>query len=325
MCTAICYQTKGFYFGRTLDYDCSYAEQVTVTPRRFPLQFRHTAPLARHYALIGMASVKGGYPLYYDAVNEKGLAVAGLNFTEYACYGKPQPGRVNVAQFELPLWLLAQCATVAQAKALMRQLNITDTPFSAGLPAAQLHWMLADRTEALVIESVSDGLRLHSNPVGVLTNNPPFEQQLMRLNDYMTLSPCEPKNTFAPALPLRPYSRGMGAMGLPGDFSSPSRFVRAAFAKQNSVSAAGETESVTQVFHILETVAQPNGCCRTENGALEKTIYTSCCSADKGIYYYTTYENRQITAVHLHREPLDSAALICYPLQHTQQIFAHSG
>jgi len=325
MCTAVTYKTKDFYFGRTLDYEFSYQEEVTVTPRNFPFAFRNGRVLRDHYALIGMAYVVDGYPLYYDAVNEKGLGMAGLNFVGNAVYGKEIPGKSNIAQFEFIPWILGRCANVKEAKDMLKNIQLTDTPFSDKLPVSSLHWMIADRDEAITVEAVAEGLRVYDNPVGVLTNNPPFDQQMLRLNDYMQLSPKEPQNRFSDALPLKAYSRGMGALGLPGDLSSQSRFVRAAFVKQNSVSGETEEESVSQFFHILESVAQQRGCCEVGDGKYEITIYTSCCNGDKGIYYYTTYENQQITAVDMHRENLDAATLVRYPLITKQQIFLQNG
>lgn len=320
MCTAATYQTKDFYFGRTLDLNVSYGEEVTVTPRNFPLHFRHMGVLEHHHAIIGMALVADGYPLYFDAVNEKGLAMAGLNFVGYAHYNRPMPGRNNIATFELIPWLLGQCATVAEAREALGQLNITADPFSADFQPSQLHWMLSDRREAVTVEAVREGLRVYDNPVGVLTNNPPFDRQMFRLNDYMGLSPREPENRFAPALDLKVYSHGMGAMGLPGDLSSPSRFVRAAFTRLNACSGSSEEESVSQFFHILGAVEHSRGCSLWEKDSWEITVYTCCCNADKGIYYYTTYENRQISAVHLHREDPEARELVRYPLITRQQI-----
>lgn len=320
MCTAITYQTKQLYFGRTLDYECSYGEQVTVTPRNYPFDFRHAGPVHTHYAMIGMAHVADGYPLYYDAVNEKGLCMAGLNFVGNAVYAQPKPDRTNIAQFEFIPWLLGRCASVAQVRTELSKLNLTGTPFSAALPAAQLHWLIADQKEAVTIESAADGLHVYENPVGVLTNNPPFEQQLFNLNNYMQLSPKQPENRFSESLPLHCYSRGMGALGLPGDLSSMSRFVRAAFTKLNAVSDGTEQGSVSQFFHILGAVEQQRGCCEVAEGQYERTIYTSCCNADMGVYYYSTYDNRCLTAVDLHREDLDGSTLATYPLVTEQQI-----
>ena len=321
MCTAITYRTVDFYFGRTLDHTCTYGESVTVTPRKYPLPFRHLPTLEEHYAIIGMAFVAENYPLYYDAVNEKGLAVAGLNFVGNTHYGDPREGAHNVAQFELIPGLLGRCASVEEVRQALEQLHLVSTPFRPEMPPSQLHWLIADRNAAITVEAMADGLHVYDNPVGVLTNNPPFEQQMFRLNDYRALSPVLPENRFAPGLELKAYSFGMGAMGLPGDLSSQSRFVRAAFTRLHSVSGESEEQSVSQFFHILGSVNQTRGCCDTGEGGLEFTQYTSCCNADKGIYYYTTYENRQISAVDLRREDLDGSALVQYPLVCGQQIF----
>lgn len=324
MCTALTYQTKDFYFGRTLDYEHPFSEQITVMPRHFPLPFRNWGTMDTHYAMIGMAYVAEGYPLYFDAVNEKGLAMAGLNFVGYADYKEDAPNKDNIASFEFIPWILSQCATIKEARALLETINITATPFSDLIPATQLHWILADCSEALTVEAVKEGIRVYPNPVGVLTNNPPFDEQLFQLNNFMHLSAKPPRNRFSDALKLQPYSRGMGALGLPGDFSSQSRFVRAAFVKFNSVSDPSEEESVNQFFHILETVSQPRGCCDLGDGQYETTIYTSCCNADKGIYYYTTYGNHQISAVDMHREDLDGTALAQYQPIAQEQLFWHS-
>lgn len=320
MCTAAVYKTKDFYFGRTLDNECSYGEEITVTPRNYVFRFTRMGSLQEHYALIGMAHVADQYPLYYDAVNEKGLGMAGLNFVGNACYHEEKPDKYNVSPFEFIPWILGQCATVKEAKKLLGNLNLVKIPFNSKLPLAQLHWIIADRDGTVCVESTEDGLHIYDNPVGILTNNPPFQEQMFHLNNYMHLSPKEPKNNFCSALPLYTYSRGMGAIGLPGDLSSQSRFVRASFVKMNSVSAETEEESVSQFFHILGSVEQPKGCSDLGGGKYEVTLYTSCCNADKGIYYYTTYENRQISAVNMHNENLICSSLIRYQPIRKEQI-----
>ncbi|MEE0096354.1 MAG: choloylglycine hydrolase [Oscillospiraceae bacterium] len=320
MCTAATYCTKDHYFGRTLDYEVSYGESVVITPRNFPFVFRHTAPMEHHYAIIGMATVAGDYPLYYEATNEKGLSMAGLNFPGNADYKPLAAGKENVATFELIPWLLGQCATVAEAKVHLAEINLANTPFSEMFPVSPLHWILADRNEAITIESVKSGLQIYENPVGILTNNPPFDYQMTNLSNYLHLSTEQPENHFAPELGLAPYSRGMGMLGMPGDLSSASRFVRAAFTKLHSISGDTESESISQFFHILGAVAQQRGCVHMGDGKYEITIYTSCCNTDRGIYYYTTYENSQITGVDMHRENLEGEKLIAYPLVTGQQI-----
>lgn len=320
MCTAATYKTADFYFGRTLDNDFSYGDEVTITPRKYPFHFREMEDISTHYAIVGMAYVTENYPLYYDAINEKGLAMAGLNFVGNAVYRDNVYDKDNIAQFELIPWILCQCATVKQTRILLEKINISNTKFAENLPTAQLHWIIADSKEAITVESVADGLKIYDNPVGVLTNNPPFDEQLFALNNYMHLSAKPPINTFAPGLALQLYSRGMGALGLPGDLSSQSRFVRAVFTKMNAVSGEGEQESVSQFFHILGAVDQQRGCCILDNGAYEVTLYTSCCNASRGIYYYTTYNNHQITAIDMHRENLDGTQLVRYPTVKEEQI-----
>jgi choloylglycine hydrolase len=318
MCTAATYKTKDFYFGRTLDYEFSYGDEVVVTPRNYPFNFRNGENIKNHCAITGMAYVTEDYPLYYDAFNEKGLAMAGLNFVGNAHYNKAVQGKDNVAVFEFIPWVLCKCTSVAEVKKLLENINLTDTPFNDNLPVSQLHWLIADKDEAITVECVSDGLKIYDNPVGVLTNNPPFDKQLFNLNNYRHLSAKTPENTFG-NLNLDAYSRGMGGIGLPGDLSSQSRFVRVAFTKMNSVSGESENESISQFFHILGSVDQQRGCCDV-NGKYEITIYTSCCNTAKGIYYYTTYENSQITAVDMHRENLDGKELKRYPTEKIQNI-----
>ena len=320
MCTALTYKTNDFYFGRTLDYEFTYGERITVTPRNFSLTFRNIGVMQKHYAIIGMAHIADGYPLYYDAVNEKGLCMAALNFVGNAVYSDVCTGKDNVAHFELILWILGQCETVAAAREKLNKVNITNAPFSRELPVAELHWIIADRNSAITVEAGKGGIKVYDNPVGVLTNNPPFPEQMFNLNNYMHLSAKPPQNLFSDKLELLTYSRGMGALGLPGDLSSASRFVRAAFTKMNSVSENGENESIGQFFHILEAVNQTRGCCEVENGKFEITVYTSCCNADKGIYYYTSYGNRQITAIDMHKEDLDGENTVQYPLILSEQI-----
>lgn len=320
MCTAATYKTKDFYFGRTLDYEFSYGEEIVISPRNFPVSFRHMGERKHHYALIGMAHLAGGTPLFYDAINEKGLGMAGLNFVGNADYKEFTPGKDNVAPFEFIPWILGQCASVKEARLLLDKINLVNTPFSDQLPLAQLHWLIADKEEAITVESVKEGLKVYDNPAGVMTNNPSFDQQMHNLSNYMHLSPKSPENHFSSKLPLSCYSRGMGALGLPGDLSSQSRFVRVAFVKMNSVSGDSESESVSQFFHILGSVDQQKGCCDVGDEKYEYTIYTSCCNAQKGIYYYTTYDNHQINAVDMHRENLDGETLIRYPLILGEQI-----
>lgn len=320
MCTAATYYTKDHYFGRNLDLEFSYKETVTIMPRNYQFKVRHGEDLESHYAVIGMAYVVDNYSLFYDAINEKGVGMAGLNFPDNADYKDMMPNKDNITSFEFIPWILGQCASVKEARVLLERINLINENFSAQLPLSPLHWMISDKKESIVVEQTKAGLHIYDNPVGVMTNNPTFDIQLFELNKYMSLS-AEPANsTFAPDLSLNQYSRGMGAIGLPGDLSSTSRFVKAAFTRMNSISGESELESVSQFFHILGSVDQQRGCVHLGDNAYEITIYTSCCNLDKGIYYYNTYENHQITAVDMHKANLDGAELLTFPLRHAENI-----
>ena len=313
MCTAATYKTKDFYFGRTLDYEFSYGEKIVITPRNYRFDFEYMGEAKEHLAIIGMAHVSDNYPLYYDGINEAGLGMASLNFVGNAKYGEDLDDKKNVAQYEFIPWILCQCHSVKAAKELLLDSNITARPFK-DFPCASLHWIIADKEEAITVECMEDGMHIYENEVGVLTNNPSFDKQMFNLNNYRHLSVKDPEDTFSENISLTRYSRGMGAIGLPGDLSSASRFVRVAFAKLNAVSDDSEQSSVSQFFHILGSVWQNRGLCEVAPGKFEITIYASCCNADKGIYYYKTYDNHQITAVDMNKENLDQDRLIEYPM-----------
>lgn len=320
MCTAISYKTKDHYFGRNLDLEYSYEETVTITPRNYPFVFRKEKEMTTHYAMIGMAYVQENYPLYYDATNEKGLSIAGLSFPGNARYLQEDLDKYNLAPFELIPWILGQCESVKEAKTLLRGTNLVNLAFREDLPSTPLHFMVSDKWETIVIEPMKDGIHIMENPVKVLTNNPPFSYHMFRLNDYMGLSSKTPMNRFAKEVPLEIYSRGMGGIGLPGDLSSSSRFVRASFVRWNSISGDNEAESVNQFFHILGSVEQQKGCVQLENKKYEYTVYSSCCNTEKGIYYYKTYDNSRIVAIAMQNENLDGRELVSYPLRKTWDV-----
>ena len=311
MCTAICYRKNASYFGRNFDFDIGYGERVVITPRNYAIKMRCERAIISHYAMIGMATVVNDFPLYYEATNEKGLSMAGLNFPENAVYYEFAEEKDNITPFELIPWILAQCSCIDEAKALLGKINLVNVDFSEQLPLSPLHWMISDNKFSLVVEPLKDGLKIYDDPFEVLTNNPPFEYHYTNVSNYMGLCIGHATSQFRESIPMKNYSLGMGALGLPGDFSSTSRFIRALFVKENSVSEDNEASNVNQFFHILNAVAMPKGCVlATED--FEYTLYSSCCNADRGIYYYTTYNNLEITAVNMHDVDLSSANLYVY-------------
>lgn len=312
MCTALSFCPDQHYFGRNLDLDHSYNETVTITPRNYPFIFRNGTHLSTHYAIIGMATVVDDYPLYYDATNEAGLSMAGLNFPNNAHYFPENKSKTNISPFEFIPWILCKCTTVSEAVHLIVEMNLWNKPFNPEFPLSPLHWIISDRSRSVTVECTAEGLQVYDNPVGVLTNNPPFPYHLHNLANYMQLTPNHPQNNQP--IELKPYSLGMGSFGLPGDMSSGSRFVKAAFTKMHSKCESQEEKAVSQFFHILGSVCQQRGLTETEPGKYEYTLYSSCCNTDKGIYYYTTYDNSQITAIDMHAENLDGNKLTRFEL-----------
>ncbi len=309
MCTAITLKTRDFYFGRTLDIDVSYGESVCIIPRKYPFEFRKTGELSKHYAIIGMATLIDGVPLFYDAANEHGLCMAGLNFPHNAYYYPEKVGKENVASFEFIPWILCRCRTVEEARKSLLCINIADIPFSKAVLPAPLHWIIADKNSLIVVECMQGGMHIYDNPAGVLTNNPPFSEQLKNLDNYKHLRVDNKDNVLGKSIEPEAYCQGLGAVGLPGDVSSKSRFVRAAFGRAHSVCGGDEKSSVNQFFHLLSSVQMIRGLCKTDSGTWDISLYSSCINADRGLYYYKTYDDFEIKCIDMHTINLDGNTL----------------
>lgn len=319
MCTAV---SERHLFGRTLDLERSFGEAVVITPRRFALPYLYRPPQTSHLAMIGMAHVAEGRPLYYDAVNEAGLAIAALSFPHACHYHPPAQGKINLASFELLPFVLGQCRGLGEAAALLCEINLTPDAFLPSLPPTPLHWLIADGSGSLVVESRQTGLEITQNPFGVLTNAPEFSYHSTRVADFMQLGARPPENRLAPELDLSPYSRGMGALGLPGDFSSSSRFTRAFFAKTHTVKGDTPTEEISRFFHVMDTVSLPRGIALTEEGMPILTLYTSCIDTKSGAYHFTTYRSRRIRTVQLRNADLDASRLTAFPTESEEDALA---
>ncbi len=320
MCTCINFKTKDFYFGRNLDLEYSFGESVVITPRNYTFILRNKTEFKTKYAMIGMGTVIQDYPLYADAVNEKGLCMAGLYFPGNAKYYEEKETYMNIASFEIIPWCLGNFSSIAELREKLEKVNITNQAFQENIPVADLHWMISDEKECIVLEQTKTGLQIYENPYGVLTNNPPFYFHDMNMNNYMQLSAKIPKNTFSENVSLQPYGQGFGMLGLPGDVTPTSRFVRATFYKYNSITDEDEESSVSQFFHILDSVSMIKGSVITKENNYDMTTYSSCMNASKGIYYFKTYYNNQINAVSLNEKNKNGDTLEIYELPKKQHI-----
>ena len=304
MCTSIRFTGKdgNMFFGRNLDWSCSYGEQVLVTPRgyRRSWAFGEGAPEACEHAIIGTGVVAQNTPLYFDCANEAGLAVAGLNFPGFARYEDgPREGKVNVAAYEFPLWLASRFETVEDAEAALPDVALVAQPVSDAYPVSFLHWMVADAHRSIVVEYGEGGMSVFRNNADVLANQPGFAWHSENLRNYLTLTSRFPAPTQWGAASLEAYGSGFGMRGLPGDYSSPSRFVRAAYLNARYPEKADEGQNVLRLFHTLGGVSMVEGAAQMENGFFEKTVYTCGYSAATRTYYFNGYEDPAIKYVSL--------------------------
>ena len=321
MCTCLNLKTEDNYFGRNLDLEYRFNEKVVITPRNYEFELKNEMKIRTKYSIIGMATVVKNYPLYAEASNEKGLSIAGLYFPGNAKFFDTNSSKLNLAPYELIPYFLGLYENIEEMKKELLNLNITNIPFSEKFPVTDLHWMISDKKECIVLEQTDDGLKIYDNLTGVLTNNPSFDYHLTNINNYINLTPNSAENRFSNKLEIENFGQGMGAIGLPGDNSPTSRFIRAVFNKFNSVCDKDENSSVCQFFHILDSVSMVKGTVITKEGKNDITVYSCCINTTKGIYYYKTYTNNQITAVKMTDKEKNRKELSIYDLIEEEQIY----
>ena len=305
MCTAISYNN---YFGRNLDLEYSYNEQVVITPKNYRFNFTDNRILDKGYAIIGVATVCENYPLYYDACNEYGLAGAGLNFPYNDLYSNDENSVMQkIAPYEILPAVLRTCKSIAEVKELLTNTIFINKSFNDNFKATNMHYMFADSCSSITVESKNGVVNVYDNTVNVLTNTPTFIEQIENLKQYQNLTNEETNKTL--------NSKGTGALGLPGDFTSKSRFVRAEFLLRTTVSLGND---LTEFYNVLSSVAEPKGSVKVNDNKYFYTQYSSCMDLKEKIYYYKTYENSRIYAVRLSN--IDGKDLAAYDLIKTQDI-----
>ncbi len=309
MCTCINVIANNTYFGRNLDLDYSFNEKIIITPRNYLINFKKSDPIINHYALIGIGTVINNYPLYADAINEKGLAFAGLNFPQNCKYQKFSKNKINIAPFELPLYILSQCKNVKEAISLLKNMNIINIPFSKEVALTPLHFMISDKKNSIVVESINNEFMIYKNEFNILTNNPPFPFHKNNIANYMQLHNGFAFNNINENIDIQNYSFGQGAIGLPGDFSSSSRFIKVFFIKNFMKLTNNNENNINQFFKCLDSVSMIRGCVKTHLG-YEYTRYTSCYNLNQSILYYKTYDNNLIKKIQLNKYKIDEKSLI---------------
>lgn len=325
MCTALTLKTKDgkYLFGRNMDIEYNFNQAVHLVPRNFKYKNVATNKInSTKYAIIGMATIIDNHPLFADGINEKGLACAGLNFPGYAYYSESLvEGKNNLPPYDLILWILSNFESVEELKSQINDLNLVNKQLNQFTPLPTLHWIVSDKSgNCLVIENTKEKLSIYDNEIGVLTNSPTFDWHKTNLIQYMGLSCEQPKDTKWSGLNLTPQSQGLGMFGIPGDFSSASRFVRTAFLRSRLDSLKTDFCGISEFFHILNNVAMVNGSVKTLEGKYDITQYTSCMDQNECIYYYNTYNNNMINSISMNNENLDSKEIKIFPYMNVLNI-----
>jgi choloylglycine hydrolase len=325
MCTSLTLKTKDGYniHGRTMDFGMTFNQSVHIIPRNLTwVNILDKKENKTKYALVGMAVVTDNHPVLADGVNETGLTCASLYFKGFTKYEKKTvENKENIAPYDFVLWALSQFRNLDEVKEALKNIEIVDKTLSFLNVSPPLHWILSDRSgKSIVIEKTKNGIEVFDNPVGVMTNSPNFEWHLNNLRQYIGITPKQFDSSEIGSLSLSAFGQGSGTFGLPGDFTSPSRFVRATYLKNNISQINNEIEGVTGVFHILSNCAVPKGSVLMIEGNVHNTIYTSAMCSESGTYYYNTYENHQISAVNLFNEDLDATSIKAFPTTTTQAI-----
>ena len=314
MCSCINILGDNGFFGRNMDLDHSFNEKVIITPRNYIIKFKKEKQIENHYAFIGIGTIINDYPLYAEASNENGLSIANLNFKNLAKYHPHNKEKKNYAIYEICLLLLSKCKSVKEAKKMLKDVNVLSVPFNENTPLTDLHIMVSDSKESIVIETDDCGFNIYDNDYNVLTNNPNFPYHRYNVSNYMYLDNNEIKNSINPKVHLNKYSLGLSSFGLPGDYSSTSRFVRAFFNKSKVVFPEDNKERIITYFKLLDSVSIIKGCVKTSNG-YHYSRYASCFSYNDKSFYYKTYYSNEIVKINMFNKDLSQNKLIAIELR----------
>ena len=325
-CSAVAWETRDgrHLWGRNFDFNCIAADsKVICLPRELPFYTCGTElegnldPETRCeavYAAVGMGSLAlRSTPALYEGVNEKGLMGGQLYFREFARFPREvRPHTMPIQPPFLVTYCLATCASVEEVvHALESRVSLVAIPMLGTVPP--IHWMFSDCTgESVVVESGREGLQIHRSTAGVLTNSPGYLWHRANLLNYPQLRPLDYGPITRGGETIRPCFSGSGAAGLPGDWSSPSRFIRLAFLRQYAEKGRNETEGVAFLFRLLQSASFPLGAVQLpESGAVTEydrdvkpydyTVYSSVLCAESLRFYWITYRNTQVRYVELGR------------------------
>jgi len=311
---------------RTLEFAVDLGSNVIVVPRGYTRQ--GTTPDGKNgikwvskYASIGANG--SGVPWIFDGFNEKGLSM-GLFYhpttAKYMPY-KKSDAKNTLAVWELGSYILENFATTREVKENLHKLVVPSVVFQQWGFVPPVHFIVTDANgESIVIEFLDGKMRIFDNPLGVITNSPSFDWHMTNLRNYPNLGATQPKTRKVGGVELKPFGMGAGMVGLPGDFTPPSRFVRAVAFCVSRVPTSDGKETVLQAFHILNNFDIPKGSAREahkdEHGNIvaDFTTWTSASDLKAKKFYFRTYDNSQIRMVDLNKMDLNAKGIVTFPM-----------
>ncbi len=309
MCTSIFTQTKDnkHLLARTMDYSFPLDFNVVYLPREY--DWKSAADNAEHqakYGVLGAGRSLGTSYFLADGVNEHGLAIAELYLPQKAVYQKElEDDKINLAPHEFITWALGQFKSISDLKKSLPKVNLFNVAAPLIDTITPLHWIVTDITgNCMVIEPTQKMLHLKENPVGVMTNTPLLEWHIENLSNYLNVRPKQYEPEKFGEYTSHAFSQGTGTLGLPGGYTPPERFVRAAFFKEHIDQAQSELEAVTNATKILSTVQIPKGIVVTTDGKEDYSQYTGMMCNESKTYYYTDYHNTRISKIEMTEELL---------------------
>ena len=294
MCTALKYKN---IMGRNFDYETSYGEEFVVVP---PYQYDNI------YAVMGICTMytdaNGVYPLFYDGINEYGLCMAGLAFEGNAHYADPNnfeewQGKKGVKVYDFIFKTLGRYNSVKEVESYLENIILTDKRISEKYPNSDMHWLVCDKDDCIIIEQTKDGLNWYNAETNALTNNPPYPFQLRNYNDEKDYIGC---GTY----PDKIWStRGMETDNLKGGYTSEERFIRVSYLKEKLEKSNYNANDIAQTFHLLGSVEQIYGATPVNN-SFEYTIYSIAYDMDNVCAYIKTYDNLEVHRIALNEVKL---------------------
>lgn len=327
MCTSIFTKTEDgkHFLARTMDFSFPLEGNPVFLPRDYSWHV-FGKEMTNKYAMLGTGRGIAGNYIFTDGINEHGLAIAELYLRGVVYNKKDVKGKNNLAPWEFLNWTLGNYKSIADLEKDLKNIRIVDKEIPIMNAPIPLHFILADVTgRVAVIEPTTGELKLKENPVGVMTNTPTLEWHIQNLRNYVHVQPKQysPKNFGE--FNATPFSQGTGTSGLPGGFTPSHRFVRAAFFKEYINEAIDEDEAITNIWQILNTVRIPQGVVIEDSEGEDYTQYLAAMCLENRSFYFTSYENNQITKAELTDELIEKGDIVIFEVPRNQSYYTPKG